>query len=167
MIYLFWALLNIVALICFLVLCIKAVKTIRQQYGLLIAIVFSFCLLSLLNNPGEEQTDKIFYLENKTKNIELPANETIKEVVIENNIMNQTEMYLNVHSKNDSIKPYKASFSTSGFICGTNWKAIMMVINPCRKKNQFKYDIEARQEWKLMGITIYTELKTYRGVIQI
>ncbi len=167
MIYLLWALLNIVILICSFLFSIRVFKTIHQQYGLLMTFLFCFILLSLLNHPKEKETDKIFYLENKTKNIELAANETIKQVVIENNILNKTRMHLNFRTRNDSIKPYKASFFTKGFICGTNWKAIMVVINPCRKNNQFKYDIEARQEWKLMGITFYVELETYRGLIQI
>lgn len=57
-----------------------------------------------------------------------------------------------------------ASSSTTGFISGTKWKPISIIINKTNDNNKFEYFVEGVVEWKLLGATIYSQSKVYKGV---
>lgn len=60
MLYLLWGLLNVGLFLCFIVICFRATKLIRQNFGLLAAVVFVFGLLSFIgssNNNNNKEPD--------------------------------------------------------------------------------------------------------------
>ena len=68
--------------------------------------------------------------------------------------------------KDDQISiPISAYSSTSGFISGTNWKPISISINRMDDNSKFEYYVSGVVEWKLLGATIYSQLKEYKGIV--
>ena len=61
--------------------------------------------------------------------------------------------------------PVSAFSSTNGFILGTNWKAESIMVSKTNDNQKFQYIVNGIVEWHLLGITIYTQAKTYKGTI--
>jgi hypothetical protein len=63
--------------------------------------------------------------------------------------------------------PISAYASTNGFISGTIWKPTSIIVNTTNDNNKFEYFVDGVVEWRLLGATIYSELKEYKGVTKI
>jgi hypothetical protein len=60
--------------------------------------------------------------------------------------------------------PISAHSSTIGFISGTNWRPISIVVNTTNNNNKFEYFVAGILEWKLLGSSIYSEQKDFKGI---
>ena len=60
--------------------------------------------------------------------------------------------------------PISASSSTSGFVSGTNWRPMSIIINETSDNNQFNYIVLGVVEWHILGTTIYLQSKEYKGI---
>lgn len=69
--------------------------------------------------------------------------------------------------RNDINVPLSAYTSTNGFILGTNWKGESIFVDKTNDNNKFHYNVTGFVEWHLLGITVYTQLKTFNGTILI
>jgi hypothetical protein len=63
--------------------------------------------------------------------------------------------------------PISAYSFTNGFVSGTNWKPISIIVDMTDDNNKFEYSVDGVLEWKLLGATIYSELKEYKGIAMI
>lgn len=63
--------------------------------------------------------------------------------------------------------PMSASSSTNGFISGTNWKPLSISIDKTDDNNQFEYFVRGVVEWQLMGATVYSQPKKYKGFLSV
>jgi hypothetical protein len=59
--------------------------------------------------------------------------------------------------------PISAYSLTSGFISGTNWRPVSIIVNTTKDNNQFEYSVDGVLEWKLLGAMIYSQQKEYKG----
>ena len=61
--------------------------------------------------------------------------------------------------------PISAYSSTTGFIFGTNWNPISMIVTRTDDNNKFQYHVDGIFCWKLLGATIYTQSKKFNGIV--
>jgi hypothetical protein len=173
MLYLLWGLLNIGLFLFFIVICFRATKLIRQNVGLLASIVFVFGLLSFIghsnnNNDNKEPNS------NQTKTWTFTSDDSLSRyptssefIVLEKTFISKYYLFIQyANDKNGQVTiPVSASSITNGFISGTNWKPTSIVINRIDDNNKFQYFVRGVVEWKLLGATIYSQLKEYNGIV--
>jgi hypothetical protein len=172
MIYLLWGLLNIALFLFFIIICFKATKLIRQTFGLFASIVFVFGLLSFMgnsnNNDNKEPNSNEIKTWKFTSNDSLIRHPTSSEFIdFEKTLISKYYLFIKYGKDKDGQTniPISASSSTNGFISGTNWKPISISVNKTHDNNKFKYFVSGVIEWKLLGATIYSQLKEYNGMV--
>ena len=170
MLYLLWGLLNIGLFIYFIVISIKATKLVREKVGLFASLIFIFGLLSFggrSNNDDKEPNS------NQNKNWKFVSEDSLKSNVsysihvdLEKTLI--SKYYLSIEYGEDTLNkinfPISAYSSTTGTISGTNWKPKSIMVYKTNENNKFMYSVYGIVEWKLLWLTVYTQLKAYKGI---
>lgn len=164
MIQLIWVVLNLVILIYFIIICFKSTRIIREKLGLLAAFVFVLGLLSLMDTPNNEQeSPKIFDLQNQTEADLFKGNTRLIESKLEENLATEIQLTIKVEENKNGRKPLTASTNRSGLVMGTSWKTQMITVNRSETENKYFYDVSGILEWKLMGLKMYSQRKDFKG----
>jgi hypothetical protein len=172
MLYLIWGLFNLGLVIYFLVICYRATKLVKEKNGLLTAIFFVFGLFSFIGIHTKDQYNNL----NKTSSIVFASADSLNidasyfiEIDLENNFISKKSLEVNyVREKQDLANiPISAYSTTIGFISGTIWKPNSIEVNRTDDNNKFQYFVTGMVEWKVLGATIFTEVKTFKGIVSI
>jgi len=170
MTYLLWGLLNIGLFIFFIVICFKATKLIREKVGLFASIIFVFGLLSFVGHSGNDNKEPN---SNQIKTWKFISEDSLKNndsyllyIDLEKTLVSKYDLGIEYgKDKQRQINiPISAYSSTTGFISGTNWKPVSIIINRTNDNNKFEYFVGGVVEWKLLGATIYSQPKEYKGI---
>jgi hypothetical protein len=164
MIQLIWGILNVAIFIAFIVICFQAIKFIREKLGLFACIIFALGLLSFNSKPNDNNSEfKQFDLNNKAAKVTNNSNTRNQRIVIEDNLFSKMTLSVNYTAK----EMLNAQSSREGFISGTNWHPISIIVNKSNGENQYVYSVYGTLEWRLLGITIYSQLKKIEGKIEL
>jgi hypothetical protein len=165
MLYLLWSLINIALLVFFIATCFKATKLVREKIGLFASVIFVFGLLSFTSSNNNGNTTELkrwtFNLNNCT--VKTPSSFT--NVVLENNLISKYELGIRYEKNNQLNIPISAFSSTEGITSGTNWKPVFVNVERTNDNNKFQYFVTGTVEWKLFGLTFYSQPKTYKGFV--
>ena len=175
MLYLIWGLLNLGLMIYFLVICFKATKLVKEKIGLFAAVIFVLGLLSFSGQPTKGSFNKgansnkinsyIFASE-----VSLSQDATFFVTIdLENNWVSKKDLGIKYgNNKQGQINiPISAYSSRTGFISGTIWRTTSINVNRTVDNNKFQYSVIGMVDWKLLGATIYTQLKRFDGIASI
>jgi hypothetical protein len=167
MIYLLWGLLNIALAIYFIAICLKAIKLIRENFGGFTSVIFVAGLLSFSgcfnnndNNIFNTKTWNFASTDSLSKN-----GTSFLEVKLEDNLISEYDLNI-VYGKSKQLQnnlPVSAYSTVTGFTSGTNWKPVSISVERTNDNEEFQYTVDGIVEWKLLGVTIYTQSKTYNG----
>jgi len=169
--HLVWGLLNIAIFFYFIFVCIKGARLIKQGLGSLAALVFVIGLLSFAaqSNRNEENREPntnmlrqwTFLPKDSLKNVERHST----EVSLEKTMVSTCHLYIQyvVDKRNNRIIPVSASSDMTGLIIGTIWKPAAITLDTVAVNNKLRYAIFGTVDWKLFGLTLYTENKDYVG----
>jgi len=175
MMYLLWGLLNIGLFIYFIIICFKLLKLIRGKIGLFATIIFAIGILAFIGNsnsnnennePNSNQIKTWKFIEKDS----LKKNESyLLSVDLEKTLVSKYELGIKYgKDKQGQINiPISAYSSITGFISGINWKPVSIYVYKTKDNNKFEYHVYGNLEWKLIHITIYTQVKEYKGVALI
>jgi hypothetical protein len=160
MIYLLWSLLNIALFLCFIAICFKVTKIVREKLGLLASGIFVLGLLSFIGNSNNDNENK----EPNSNNIK--TWKFVSEDNLEKTPIAKYDLGIRYGKDRQSQinVPISAYSSTIGFISGTNWRPISIVVNTTNDNNKFYYFVAGILEWKLLGSSIYSEQKDFKGI---
>jgi hypothetical protein len=170
MIYLLWSLLNIGLSLFFIAICFKATKLVREKIGLFASIVFISGLLSFVgisNNDNKELSSNYIKTWKFVSEDSLKNNEShLLNIELDKTLIAKYDLGIKYgKDRQGQINiPISAYSSTNGFISGINWKPISIIVNTTDDNNKFEYSVDGVMEWKLLGATIYSQLKEYKGI---
>ncbi|MCW3789778.1 hypothetical protein [Plebeiibacterium sediminum] len=168
MLQLIWGLLNIGLIIYFLWISFRAVKLVKERFGLFAAIVFVLGLLAFANTSKDGST-KMQEWTSTSNNIN-DCNETFfVNAELEENLVSTKLLSIHAGNKkqgNDNVA-LSANTLINGFTSGINWEVISIAMNETTDNNQLDYMVIGVVNWKLLGITIYKQPKTFKGVVSI
>ncbi len=173
MIYLMWGLINIGLLLYFIFICFRATRLIREKLGLFASLIFVFGLLSFIGscnnnhhklNPNNAGT---WQFNSEDNSIDNSTNGV--DVDLEKTLISKYSLAI-VYGEDKKTKlnfPIKAYSTTNGFISGTKWLPISINVNKTDDNKKFQFLVQGIIEWKLLGTTLYSQAKLYRGFAQI
>ena len=140
--------------------------------GLFASVVFVFGLLSFIghsnNNDNLEPNSNQIKSWKFTSNDSLNRNPTSSQfIVLEKTLISKYYLFIQYSKDKDSQTdiPTSASSLTNGFIIGTNWKPVSISVNKIDNNDKFEYLVNGVVEWKLLGATIYSQHKEYKGLV--
>ncbi len=175
MLYLLWGLLNIGLFLFFIVTCFKATKLIRAKMGLLASVIFVFGLLSFIgksnsNNDNLEPNSNHIKTWKFVPGDSLKSNESyLQNIELEKTIISKYDLGIEYGKdlQGQLNIPISAYSSTTGFVSGTNWKPVSIIVNRTNENKKFEYSVDGVVEWKLLGATVYSQQKNYKGITSI
>lgn len=155
MVHLLWGILNFIILFYFLLTVFKALRLVREKMGLLPVLVIVFGLMSFVNSHVQDEETTI-----RHRNDEVRAFKTLK---LEDDWVTSYLMDIRYQKDHDEIIPVKLDAQATGFVFGTNIKTGVFTIN--RRGDKFEYEIIITVKWNLMGSEVYSESKSYKGLL--
>ena len=162
---LIWGILNGFLLIYFIIICFKSVRVVKEKIGLFASFILAIGLLSFISNPDEKNlADKNIDILNKTNPKKaFSGNSFFQEIKLEDNLTSNIGLSILVGENKDELIILNANCYRSGFISGTNWNVENIEIDKQKDKKYCTYFIRGIMEWKILGITIYSEHKRFNG----
>ena len=162
---LIWGIFNGFLLIYFIVICFKSVKIIKEKIGVFASLIFVIGLLSFMSKPNEKNlADKnIDFLNQSNPKKAFDGNSFFQEIKLEDNLTSDIGLSILVGEKENELIILNANCSRAGFISGTNWNVENIDIDKEKDKNYCNYIVNGIMEWKILGITIYSEHKLFNG----
>ncbi len=174
MLYLIWGLINLALFVGFIGLCLGATKMVRKRFGIFACILFVFGMLSFAggtndDDSGDHGTDKI-----KTWNFTSADSASYYVKGVQNTTLEETftlKYMLGIkygqHNKTMSAVPMSASSSTTGLVMGTSWQPLSINLHSTANSKQLRYVVTGIVKWKLLGATIYAQLKEFNGLAEM
>ncbi len=167
MLHILWALINVGLSVYFIFICVKATKHIKQKVGLIAAIVFLVFLFSFMKNLNEDNNNEV------RKSIfsdssEITSGKTsYANLILEKTSISQYELHLIYGKKvgSEIITPIHADSGMNGWVLGVVWRPLEISVDP-ELKNKLKYSVNGVVEWKLLGLTVYSQPKFYKGYVE-
>ncbi|MEM0578045.1 hypothetical protein [Flavobacterium polysaccharolyticum] len=165
MLELIWGIFNGVLLIYLFVICFKSVKLIKEKIGFLASLIFVLGLLSFMSKSNDKNlADKnIDFLNQTNPKKAFNGNSFFHEVLLEDNLTSKIGLSILVGEKRAELTILNANCYRTGFISGTNWDVEHVDIDKQKDKNYCSYLVRGKMDWKILGITIFSEHKTFRG----
>lgn len=170
MIYLLWGLLNFGLFLFFIVICFKATKFIREKLGLLASIFFAVGLLSFIGQSNNDDNTEPNSNQIKTWKFNLDSTKSNESeslnIDLEKTLVSKYYMGIKYGKslEGDLNIPISAYSSIDGFVSGTNWKPLDIIVNRTIDNKKFEYIVSGVVEWKLLWTTLYSQSKTYKGI---
>jgi len=157
MIYLIWSVLNLIVLVCFLFICFSVLKPIKENLGLLAVVIFVVGCLSFIKGSVMNDQQGI------------SVDPEIKGQIVEGENV-QKEMFfsielLYVHAKDTLSNEMHGTTVKTGLVIGHEWKPAVSRLS--LKDHKIKYFCSGIHDWKLLGLTLYSEPKEFEGVIEM
>lgn len=159
---LFWSILNITILLFFLYLFVGFLfhgkKIFKGKFKSLSISILILGVFHLVSANGSEKLHSIIIDDQYN-----PENSTYTEtIVLEENIAMNINLSVFYSNDNGVFVPIHATSYLSGLVSGYDWK--METINRIGNIEEEKDFIASGiLEWKLFGITIYSQEKSYKG----
>ena len=164
---LIWGIFNVFIFIYFIIICFKSVKFIKEKIGVLASLIFVIGLLSFISKPNEKNlADKnIDFLNQTNPKKAFNGNSFFQEISLEDNLASKIRLSILVGEKEteNELTILNANCSRSGFISGTNWNVENIDVDKQSDKNYCAYNVRGIMEWKILGITLFSEHKTFTG----
>ncbi|MDT0676591.1 hypothetical protein [Autumnicola musiva] len=165
MIQLFWSILNITILLFFLYLFVgllfQGKKIFEGKFKNLSIAILILGVFHIVSANDSEKLDSIiiddnYNLENSTQS---------ETIILEENMTMNINLSVVYSNKNEVLVPIRATSYLTGLVSGYDWK--IESVNTTDKNEKEKNDFIASGilEWKLFGITIYSQEKTFEGKI--
>jgi hypothetical protein len=167
-----WGLLNIGLLLFFIVTCLRGTKLIREKYGMFASVVFVFGLLSFAEQPNNGIDNKEPN-SNQVKTWKFASADSLNRnatfliaIQLEKTLVSTYQLGIRYgKDKQGQVNiPISADSWMTGFISGTHWKPSSIIVNRTDNNNNFEYFVEGIVEWKLLGATVYSQSKEYKGI---
>lgn len=165
MIHLIWGILSFGVFICFLAICINSVKHIRHNFGRLTALLLVLGLFSFMSKSDDKRDSKKIInwnLENADQ-LHFKATNFLK-IDLDHTAFakNTLDITYGIEKETSNNIPIRAFSMREGFVSGISWVPKYIHIYKIAK-DTFQYQVGGVLEWKILGIVIYPQSKTYEG----
>ncbi|KIC94373.1 hypothetical protein OI18_12185 [Flavihumibacter solisilvae] len=154
--YLGWSIIHAAFFIFWLVLFFLGARLVRKQYGTwLYAVMIAGIVGLFVGGGGQYRRDSA------------QKSSASEQVFLED--FSVFSLLLNTYFDRDSanaIQPVHQDVIMNGLISGFIWQTQRIDLKPAANDgNRFTYNVSGSLKWKLLGLTVFTEAKTYRGFI--
>ncbi|GAB3336424.1 hypothetical protein GCM10027299_46460 [Larkinella ripae] len=166
MAYVFWSLLNCAFLLSFVVICFRATRLVREKMGMLAAAVFVLGLFSFGTHSGAKSSHRSPQAQtwNFSPKGEISPQSTHYSVVALNETgLFHTDLGILFGTQKTTLETVavEASSTLSGFVSGFQWTATAITLKG--PESNCQYGVTGILNWKLLGITVYSEARMYSG----
>ena len=167
MIHLIWSIINGMIVLYFLYLIVGFIATGKRIFkpqfkaiSIFIMVIGIVQIISALNS--EKNSNRLIIKDDYNK----MNNSKIKEVVLEDNLTFDINMLVKYSIEQNEFIPIESNSFLSGFMSGYVWEFNSLQTNNFKSNEKAEYNVNGILKWNLFGITVYSESKTFNGIIE-
>jgi len=167
MIHLLWTLLNASLIIFFFYLIfgfiIKGKKIFNPKIKVISILIMTLGIIQIISAAKTSKNNNRITI---TTDYKKTNKSKIKEVLLEDNLVFDINLNIKYSIENEEYIPIESYSFLSGLVTGYEWefKSIETQIYKPNEKGTFTAD--GVLKWNLFGINIYSEYKTFSGIIK-
>lgn len=167
MIYLIWSLINGIVILYFLYMIVgfitKGKQIFRPKFKFVPICIMVLGIVQIISASNlEENSNRISITPdyNKIDNLK------IKEVTLEDNLTFDINMLLKYSIEQNDFIPIESSSFLTGFVSGYVWEFKSIETNNYKLNEKMDYTATGILKWNLFGITVYSQPKTFSGILK-
>ena len=167
MIHLLWTLLNASLIIFFFYLIfgfiIKGKKIFNPKIKVISILIMTLGIIQIISAAKTQKNSNRITI---TTDYKKTNSSKIKKIVLEDNLVFDINLNIKYSIENKEYIPIESYSFITGLVSGYEWefKAIETQIHKTNEKATFTAD--GVLKWNLFGINVYSEDKTYSGIIK-
>lgn len=167
MIHLIWSIINGMIVLYFLYLIVgfiaKGKRIFKPQFKVVSIFVMVIGIIQIISaSNSEKNTNRITINDDYNKK----NNSKIKKVTLEDNLTFDINMHVKYSVDKNEFIPIESNSFLTGFVSGYVWEFKSMQTNNYKPNEKSEYIADGILKWNLFGITVYSESKTFVGIIK-
>lgn len=167
MLYFIWSIINILILLFFWYLIIgfiaKGKHIFKPHFKVISVFIMVIGVIQIVAaSNSEKKTNRII----TTENFDKQHTTGIKKVVLEDNVTLDIKMLVEYSVEQNEFVVIESNSFLTGMVNGYEWEFISMRTNSCEPNKNVTFTADGVLKWNLFGIEIYSQAKTFRGVIK-
>lgn len=167
MIHLLWTLLNASLIIFFFYLIvgfiIKGKKIFNPQIKVFSILIMTLGIIQIISAT---KTSKKINRITITTDYKKTNSSKIKKIVLEDNLVFDINLRVKYSIENNDYIPIESYSFLTGLISGYNWEFKFFETQVYKTNEKATFTADGVLKWNLFGINIYSEYKTFSGIIE-
>ncbi|WP_418510269.1 hypothetical protein [Corallibacter sp.] len=167
MIHLIWSIINGMIVLYFLYLIVgfiaKGKRIFKPQFKVISIFIMVIGIVQIISaSNSDKNINRITINEyyNKQNNSE------IKKVILEDNLTFDINMHVKYSVEKNEFIPIESNSFLTGFVSGYVWEFKSIQTNNYKPNEKPEFIADGILKWNLFGINVYSESKTFSGIIE-
>ena len=166
MLHLIWSIINGIIVLYFLYLIIgfiaKGKRIFKPQFKVVSICIMVIGIVQIISaSHSEKTTNRITITDDYIKQ----NNSEIKNITLENNLTFDINMLVKYSIDENEFVPIESNSFLTGIVSGYVWEFNSIETSNFKKNEKAEYTANGVLKWKLFGITVLNEAKTFSGTI--
>lgn len=166
MLHLIWSLLNVIVLLYFAYLLVGFIAVGRQIFNpklkVVSAIILVIGVVQIASASSKEESNQQIII---TQDYDPQNDSTIKEVLLEDNLTFDINMFVEYSLEENEYVPVESKSYLTGIVYGYEWEFKSIQTHNYEAKKKADFTADGVLKWNLLGITVYSQLKSFKGTI--
>lgn len=167
MIHLIWSTINGIIVIYLLYLIVRFIakgnRIFKQQFKVISIFIMLIGIVQITSAlTSEKNSNRITLNENYNRK----NNSKIKQVVLEDNLTFDINILIKYSIDENEYIPIESNSFLTGLVSGYVWEFNSIYTNNLELNKKSEFIANGILKWNLFGITIYSESKTFNGMIE-
>ena len=167
MIHLIWSIINGMIVLYFLYLIVgfisKGKRIFKPQFKVVSIFIMVIGIVQIISASNSEKISNRISI---TENYERKNNSEIKQVKLEDNWTFDINMLVKYSIEQNEYIPIESNSYLTGLVSGYMWEFKSIDTNNLNMNGKAKFIANGILKWNLFGITVYSESKTFSGIIE-
>ncbi len=167
MIHLIWSIINGIIFLYFLYLIVgfiaKGRRIFKPQFKVVSIFIMVIGIIQIISASNSKKNTNRIIINDEYKKTN---NSKIKNVILEDNLTFDINMLVKYSIDNKEFIPIESNSFLTGLVSGYIWEFKSIQINNHKPNEKSKYIANGILKWNLFGINIYSESKTFSGIME-
>lgn len=165
MTYLIWSIINGIIFLYFLYLIVgfiaKGKRIFKPQFKYVSIFIMIIGITQIISASNRDKPNNRIIITEGYNN-----NSKVKRILLEDNLAFDINLSLKYSVDENEFIPISSNSSLTGFISGYVWDFKTIETKNNSKTKQLEFTANGILQWKLFGIDVYAQYKTFNGIIE-
>ena len=167
MIHLLWSIINLIIVFYFLYLIVgfirKGKRIFNPKFKVVSIFVMIIGIVQIISAANSEEKKNRITI---TNNYNKKNNSKVEKVKLEDNLTFNINMLVKYSIEQNELIPIESNSFLTGFVSGYDWEFTSIETNNYKLNGKAEFTANGILKWNLFGIDIYSEPKTFSGIIK-
>lgn len=166
MLYLIWSTINTIIVLYFLYLIIgfmrKGKKIFNPKFKILSIFIMIIGIVQIINAATAEKNLNQIKI---TNDYDKTENSKVEKIILEDNLTLDINLLVIASIDQNEVIPIECQSFLTGFVNGYEWEFTSIKTNYYKQNERSEFIANGILNWHLFGITVYSQEKTFQGLM--